>query len=301
VKTIRENGATSGAGVLATFTYDDLGRRVLLMRGNQTRTDYGYDPVSRLESLGLTFPASQTRSATFDFAYNKAGQIANKTSNKDDYAFAGLASGTETSTVNGQNQLLTHKGVGITYDAKGNLSNDPGSSPGQAPRSYGYTSENRLAISGNVSLTYDPVGRLLVSDTGTANTRFDHLGDEMILELNSANAIQSGSCTGPEWTSRWSSTRALPSTPPPAGSCMPTSAEASSQCRTAPATWWASTGTTNTASRRARRAPAPCSEGSATPARHGCRSLGSTTTRQGCTTPRRAGSCSRIRSGTATA
>ena len=40
---IRENGATSGVGVLATFTYDDLGRRTQLTRGNGTVTDYSFD------------------------------------------------------------------------------------------------------------------------------------------------------------------------------------------------------------------------------------------------------------------
>lgn len=34
---VRENGATTGVGVLAAFTYDDLGRRTLLTRGNGTK------------------------------------------------------------------------------------------------------------------------------------------------------------------------------------------------------------------------------------------------------------------------
>jgi uncharacterized protein RhaS with RHS repeats len=151
VKTIRENGATSGGGVLATFTYDDLGRRLLLMRGNGARTDYAHDPVSRLEAIGQSFPGSPSQGVNASFTYNKASQIKTATRDNDMYAFTAVPSGTVPSTVNGQNQLLTHNGVGITYDAKGNLSNDPGSSPGQAPRSYAYTSENRLAISGNVS------------------------------------------------------------------------------------------------------------------------------------------------------
>lgn len=40
VSYIRENGATSGVGVLAAFAYDDLGRRVSLTRGNGTVTGY---------------------------------------------------------------------------------------------------------------------------------------------------------------------------------------------------------------------------------------------------------------------
>jgi hypothetical protein len=40
---IRENGASSGVGVLASFAYDDLGRRTALTRGNGTVTDYSFD------------------------------------------------------------------------------------------------------------------------------------------------------------------------------------------------------------------------------------------------------------------
>jgi YD repeat-containing protein len=48
---IRESGASSGIGVLASFTYDQLGRRTSLTRGNGTVTGYTYDPVSRLGQL----------------------------------------------------------------------------------------------------------------------------------------------------------------------------------------------------------------------------------------------------------
>jgi YD repeat-containing protein len=48
---VRENGATSGVGLLAAYAYDDLGRRTSLTRGNGTVTSYAFDPVSRLSSL----------------------------------------------------------------------------------------------------------------------------------------------------------------------------------------------------------------------------------------------------------
>ena len=52
---VRENGATTGIGVLATYAYDNLGSRVSTTFGNGVVTSYGYDPVSRLTSLGLNF------------------------------------------------------------------------------------------------------------------------------------------------------------------------------------------------------------------------------------------------------
>src|SRR3546814_4554397 len=47
VTKVRENGATSGVGVLATYAYDDLGRRTGITRGNGVATSYAWDPVSR--------------------------------------------------------------------------------------------------------------------------------------------------------------------------------------------------------------------------------------------------------------
>src|SRR3546814_19088592 len=51
VTKVRENGATSGVGVLATYAYDDLGRRTGITRGNGVATSYAWDPVSRLQTL----------------------------------------------------------------------------------------------------------------------------------------------------------------------------------------------------------------------------------------------------------
>jgi len=50
-RVIRENGATSGAGVLATYAYDNLGRRASLTRGDGSVQSYSYDAVSRVTSL----------------------------------------------------------------------------------------------------------------------------------------------------------------------------------------------------------------------------------------------------------
>lgn len=47
---VRENGATSGAAVLAEYSYDNLGRRTEITRGNGVTTAYGYNNISRLTS-----------------------------------------------------------------------------------------------------------------------------------------------------------------------------------------------------------------------------------------------------------
>jgi YD repeat-containing protein len=51
VSAIRENGASSGVGVLATYAYDNLGRRTSVTFGNGASQAFSYDAVSRLASL----------------------------------------------------------------------------------------------------------------------------------------------------------------------------------------------------------------------------------------------------------
>jgi YD repeat-containing protein len=47
VTKVRENGATTGVGVLGTYAYNDLGQRTSLTRGNGTVTSYTFDTASR--------------------------------------------------------------------------------------------------------------------------------------------------------------------------------------------------------------------------------------------------------------
>ncbi len=63
---VRENGATTGMGLLPTYGYDNLGNRTLTTFGNDVVQSSGYDPVSRLISLGLDFAgtANDLASAT---------------------------------------------------------------------------------------------------------------------------------------------------------------------------------------------------------------------------------------------
>jgi YD repeat-containing protein len=85
VTRIRENGATSGAGVLASYAYDDLGRRTSLTRGNGTAKSFGYDAASRLSSISEDL-AGTAGDLALAFTYNPASQIASSTRSNDVYA-----------------------------------------------------------------------------------------------------------------------------------------------------------------------------------------------------------------------
>lgn len=182
VSAVRENGATSGVGVLGAYAYDNLGGRTSLTRGNGTVTSYAFNPLSRLSSLAHDI-AGSGQDVTTTFTYNPASQIASATRSNDGYAWNGHANVNRAYGVNGLNQLTTAGGAVLAYDGRGNLTNS-------GSVSYAYTSENRLATaSTGLTLGYDAAGRLFETAWVGATTRFDHLGSQMIAEANGSNQI----------------------------------------------------------------------------------------------------------------
>jgi RHS repeat-associated protein len=150
---IRENGATSGVGVLATYTYDQLGRRSSLTYGNGESASYSYDAVSRLSQLSHDLGGSATTNdLTLTFAYNPASQIVSTTRSNNLYAWTGHGSGTTSTTADGLNRIASWNAT-LTYDAKGNLTSD-------GIKTFAYDSENRQASVNGYPFHYDPLGRL---------------------------------------------------------------------------------------------------------------------------------------------
>jgi RHS repeat-associated protein len=180
VTAIRENGATSGVSVLATYTYDDLGRRTGVTRGNGTTTSYSYDAVSHLASLGQDLGGS-SYDFTNGFSYNPAGQIASVTHSNDAYAWNVHYNVDRNFTPNGLNQLTTAGSTALGYDGRGNLT-----SSGSA--SYGYNVDNQLATAPGIDFAYDPIGRLFYKRV--EDDTLTHDGADLIMErTNSTGAI----------------------------------------------------------------------------------------------------------------
>ena len=181
VTAIRENGATSGVGVLASYGYDDLGRRTSVTRGNGTTTSYGYDAVSRLTSLAQGLGGSGY-SFTNSFSYNPAGQIASLTRSNDAYAWNGHYNVDRGYGINGLNQATSAGPASLGYDGRGNLTSSGSSG-------YGYSVDNQLVSGPGVTMLYEPGGGQLLqsynSSTG-ADTRFAWSGGQMIAEINAS-------------------------------------------------------------------------------------------------------------------
>lgn len=83
---IRENGATSGAGVLTTYAYDNLGRRSTITRGDGVTSTYSYDGNSRLSSLAHDL-ASTGWDQTLLYSYSAANQQLTRNGTNTSYLF----------------------------------------------------------------------------------------------------------------------------------------------------------------------------------------------------------------------
>jgi RHS repeat-associated protein len=177
----RENGATSGVGVLATLGYDGLGRRTSLTRGNGLVTSYGYDGVSRLASLAHDF-VNPGGDVSTTFTRNPAGQIATRTLSNTAYSFPASAVSL-TDAHNGLNQITATGGTNVTHDARGNVS-----VIGTA--GYQYTSENQLrAGPGAAQLAYDVMGRLYFAGISAPWTYLGYEGERQIAEYDSWGGV----------------------------------------------------------------------------------------------------------------
>lgn len=184
---VRENGATSGAGLLASFTYDALGRRAGISRagGSGASTSYTYDTDSRDWSLAQNFSGS-TYDITYSFTANAAAQTLTRTPTNSTFDYTPPSSGVVGYTPNGLNQYSAVASVSFTYDGRGNLTSD-------GARTFAYDLLNRLAsVSGSASmtLTYDPLGRLRQTVSSSTTTQFLYDGNNLVLEYDGSNAIQ---------------------------------------------------------------------------------------------------------------
>lgn len=182
---IRENGATSGPGLLATYGYDDLGRRTTISRSNGAGSAYAYDGLSRLSSL-IQNPSGTAQDVTLGFTYNPANQIISRSVSNNAYVYTPTSSVT-TYTSNGLNQVTGLSGSGATsigYDANQNLTTGLG-------LTYGYDGLSQLTKAGAYELTYDPTGRLYSIGKGATVTRFLYDGQQVIGEYDAGGAMVS--------------------------------------------------------------------------------------------------------------
>ena len=192
MKEVRENGSTSGAGLLGVYAYDDLGRRTSLAFGNGSANTFSYDTDSQDWSLAQDF-ASTGQDVTFSFTRSPATQTLTRSSTNSAFAYAAPAL-SQSYTPNGLNQYTAVGGATFTSDARGNLTSD-----GTA-RAFCYDYENHLtAVAGvsdtacsapTVSMSYDPLGRLRTTTASSTTTTYLYDGDRLVAEYNGSTLLR---------------------------------------------------------------------------------------------------------------
>jgi RHS repeat-associated protein len=174
VTAIEENGATSGVGQLALYTYDSFGRRTNAAFAGSTTLSEGmlYDSASRPAITGYTF-GDTTKNTQEWMSYSAAGQIITKLNTNDLFDAATATGVSQSYTLNGLNQISTAGSYNFTYGAAGNLASD-------GVNSYGYDNFNRMLSAPNFQLGYDALGRLYQT-TNASGTLTQYLYDGQAL------------------------------------------------------------------------------------------------------------------------
>jgi len=183
---VRENGATSGPGLLATYAYDQLGRRTTATRGNGTVTTYGWDGGSRLTSLTLDLSGT-SQDATWTLGYNPAGQVVSRALSNSLYAYTGQPTLDDDYTLNGLNQVTAVDSTSVLYDGRGNITGD-----GQSE--WNYDASNRITRGDYTGIdigtySYDPASRLSRITATGVNSRFLYAGAQAVGEYDGSGAL----------------------------------------------------------------------------------------------------------------
>jgi RHS repeat-associated protein len=185
--TARVTATALSGGLLATYSYEPLGRLAAITRSNGTSTAVSWDNANRLHTLNHDV-AGTASDQTTTFSYNRAGQLLGAAGSNAVYDFTNHPASTNCSTTpstcytyNGLNQDAAIAALSGGYNGRGDLTND-------GSRTYSYDVENHLtAVGGSpgLSLTYDPTERLYQ----TTSTGYLYAGDQLVEEDNASGGV----------------------------------------------------------------------------------------------------------------
>jgi RHS repeat-associated protein len=182
---IRETDANTGPGVVATYTLDPLSRATGVTFGNGTAAALSYDAASRLQSLSHDLLGT-AQDVAWGYTYTRVGQLKARTSSNNAYNWP-VSTNSQAYVPDGNNRYANVAGVKFYYDdGRGNLTSD-------GTRIFTYDVENRLLTETGggpgLTLSYDPLGRLYQTISGSTVTQFLYEGDRLVAEYASSGAV----------------------------------------------------------------------------------------------------------------
>ena len=174
----------SGTVNLASYAYDDLGRRTTVTLGNGTTIQRGYDSQGALATL-KNFLASPSQEVQYTYTRNQLRELKSVSWTNNLYQWSGATPGTQSYTSNGLNQYTAAGAAALSYDANGNLTSD-------GTWSYGYDLDNRLRTASRTgtaaTLAYDAEGRLRQTVIGSNTTNLLYDAANLIAEYDAAGS-----------------------------------------------------------------------------------------------------------------
>lgn len=176
---IKENGSTQIIG--QTYRSTGTPKEVRPNNSGINVTEYYHDDIQRLTDLNWL--QNSTLYNARDFGYNRASQVESVSISNHDFLYQGNNNLQGTWVANGLNQYSSVNGVTYGYDDNANLQSD-------GSTTYTYDIENRLtSASGdkNITLTYDPLGRLHSTTSGGTKTTYLYDGDALIAEYQGSS------------------------------------------------------------------------------------------------------------------
>lgn len=187
----------SGATVLATYSHDELSRRIELEYVNGTSAAYAYHDDANLASLAQDLSGT-ANDVTFDLTYNDADQIIQNALSNDAFMFRPYANAVAANGVNGLNQVTEVAGVSTGHDALGDLTMHPAINVAmpQPALTLGYDAANRVISAdvggvGTATYAYDGEGRRTQKTLTQGSQATDYLysGDTLIAEYDGSGAL----------------------------------------------------------------------------------------------------------------
>lgn len=202
------NGLTFEQTLDTAFKPDE--RRVKSGSTNRMGQRYGYDDNDNLDAITDLATAGQSISMTYDdldrldtasgiwgsgsFSYDSLGNLSSKVLGTQNLSYSYHSTSKRLNTVSG--------GYSFSYDDRGNVINN-------GKRAFQFNRANQLTSSGTISYQYDGHGRrvkktgsssgysiydlsgtLLLTDGPNGQTRYIHLGKELIAKTGAAAALE---------------------------------------------------------------------------------------------------------------
>lgn len=184
---IKENGTAT----LAAYTYDALSRRTQLTYGNGAVAASTHDADGNVLTLTHTIGSN---SASWTHTYDKTGLRLTDAVNDSALVWNPNAATQRRYTTNSTNQYADDGQYPLSYDARGNLTND-------GLFALGYNAKNQLvSASGqgtNATYAYDALGRRASKTVNSNTTSFLYDGSVEIATYDNAGALKERVIPGP--------------------------------------------------------------------------------------------------------